>query len=113
MIPFGPDRLLPSADLPRPAGLLSVYSVIRDDTIRPGLPAAYDHCGAPAVRLARIVDGLSRKLGLVGTSITGAVGSCRVRRRGFVARVGAGAVGGCGPAEALVPGPWVCSGPVG
>jgi hypothetical protein len=69
-----PDRLLSPADLTRPVALLAVYSVIRDETIRPGLPAGCDRCGAPAVRLARIVYGFTGKIGLVGEVYHGGCG---------------------------------------
>jgi hypothetical protein len=41
-------------------------SVIRDERIRSGLPAACDQCGAPAVRLVAILYERTGETGLVG-----------------------------------------------
>ena len=71
MTPFGPDRLLSPADLPRPAGLLAVSGVTRDQRIRSGLPAACDQCGAPAVLFVPILYGRTGETGLVATFTTG------------------------------------------
>ena len=66
LAPLGPERLLPPAPAPRCAGLLAVSSVIRDERIRSGLPAACDQCGASAVRLVPILYGRAAQPGLVG-----------------------------------------------
>lgn len=107
LAPLGPERLLPPAPAPRRAGLLAVSSVIRDERIRSGLPAACDQCGASAVRLVPILYGRAAQPGLGATFTTGAVWWCQALPRGSVGRVGTGASSsfrvrqGAGPAQSF------------